>query len=137
MIPDRMTAPAPLRPATLQRSPTAPKGGTIEFAAPGSTWLSGALRAHKPKKLGIHRLEELGIAFGVSQLVEQEIDGIHGAHRVENATQYVHLFEHVGWREQFFLASTRPSDVDGRECPFVRDLAIKDQLRIAGALEFF
>src|SRR6266568_6643979 len=41
----------------------------------------------------IHRLEELGVALGVAQLVEQEVDGIHRAHRIEDAAQHVHFLE--------------------------------------------
>src|SRR5882672_10082908 len=85
----------------------------------------------------IHRLEEFAIALGVAQLVEQEIDAIHCAHRIENPAQHVHLLEHIGRREQFFLAGAGPCDVDGREGAFVRDLAIENKFGIAGALELF
>src|SRR5258708_29374144 len=39
----------------------------------------------------VHRLEEVGVALGIAQLVEQEIDGIHGTHGIEDAAQDVHL----------------------------------------------
>jgi len=31
---------------------------------------------------GVHRVEELGVVLGVAQLVEQEVDRVHGAHRI-------------------------------------------------------
>jgi hypothetical protein len=60
---------------------------------------------------GIHRLEELAVALGVAELVEQEVDGIHGAHRVEDAAQHVHLLQLVGRGEQLFLAGAGTGDV--------------------------
>src|SRR5215813_8423062 len=84
---------------------------------------------------GIHRLEELAVALGVAQLVEQEVDRIHRAHRVEDAAQHVHLLELVGRGKELLLARTRAGDVHGREGALVGHLAVEDQLRIAGALE--
>ena len=43
--------------------------------------------------LRVHRVEKLGIAFGLLQLVEQELDGVLGAHRVQDAAEHVHLLE--------------------------------------------
>src|ERR1700730_4744297 len=84
---------------------------------------------------GVHRLEELGIALGVAQLVEQEVDRVHGAHRIEDAAQDVHLLELIGRGEQLLLAGAGAGDVHRREGALVGDLAIEDELRVAGALE--
>src|ERR1700677_2087870 len=43
----------------------------------------------------VHRVEEVRIGLGVAQLPEQELDRVDSAHRIENATQHVHLFEDV------------------------------------------
>ena len=100
--------------------------------------LSGStLRLDRSHCLGIHRLEELRIVLGVSQLIKQEIDGIHSPHRVEDAAQHVHLLEHVGRGEQFLLTGAGACNVDRREGALVGDLSVKNQLRIAGALELF
>src|SRR3954471_18633625 len=42
-------------------------------------------RAHPTRQtaLSVHAFEELAIRLGVAQLVEQEVDRIHGAHRIE------------------------------------------------------
>src|SRR4030081_2035916 len=93
-------------------------------------------RLRRPPASRVHRLEELAVALGVAQLVEQEIDRIHRAHRVEDAAQHIHLLELVGLGEQLFLAGAGPRDVDRREGALVGDLAIEDELRVAGALEF-
>ena len=36
---------------------------------------------------GVHGIEEFRIALRVPELVEQEVDRIHGAHRIEDAAQ--------------------------------------------------
>src|SRR5215467_14805695 len=92
----------PPRTTILQRSSMFQEGGMKCNGAFGSI-----LHLDRSHSLGVHRLEEFRIALGVSQFVEQEIDGIHRPHRVEDAAQHVHLLEHIGWREQFFLAGAR------------------------------
>src|SRR5918912_1207298 len=77
---------------------------------------------------GIHRLEELGIALRVAQLVEQEVDPVHGAHRVEDAAQHVHLLDDLGFEQLFLFARTRVGDVDCREGALVRNLAVQAEL---------
>ena len=82
-------------------------------------------------------LEELGVALRIAQLVEQEVDGIHRAHRVQNPPQNVHFLEDRRIGEELLLARAGPRDVDRRECALVGNLAVKDQFRVAGALELF
>src|SRR4051794_30134758 len=86
-------------------------------------------------RLSIHRVEELAVAFGLAQLVEQELDRIDGTHRVEDAAKDVHLLERVARHQQFFLAGSRPGDVDCREGPLVGHLAVEDDFRVTRALE--
>src|ERR1700730_10269240 len=84
---------------------------------------------------GVHRLEEVGVALGIAQLVEQEIDGIHGTHGIEDAAQDVHLLELIRRDQELLLARAGTGDVHRRESPLVRDLAVENDFRIAGALE--
>src|SRR4051794_17975579 len=88
------------------------------------------------KSLRVHRIEELAIGLGRAQLVEQEVDRIHRAHRIEDAAQDVHLLELLRIGEQFFLAGAGARDVDRRERALVGHLAVEDELGVAGALEF-
>jgi len=53
---------------------------------------------------GVHRLEEFRVVLGVAQLVEQEVDRIHRAHRIEDPAQHVHLLEELLIGDQLFLA---------------------------------
>ena len=50
------------------------------------------LRRRRACASGVHRFEELGVVLDIAQLVEQEVDGIHPAHRVDPA-QHVHLLQ--------------------------------------------
>ena len=56
---------------------------------------------------------------------------------IENAPQHIGLFENVGRHQQFLLASARAGDINSREHSFIRNLAIENNFRIAGSLEFF
>src|ERR1700675_4981227 len=57
---------------------------------PQNRRMAGSSFSHS---LCVHRLEELGVALGVAQLVEQEVDGVHRSHRIEDAAQHVHFLE--------------------------------------------
>src|SRR5579862_469611 len=94
-------------------------------------------KASTASALRIHRVEELAVVLGVAQLVEQEVDGVHGAHRVEDAAQDVHFLELIRRHQKLFLAGAGAGDVHGREGALVGDLAVEDQFRIDGALELF
>src|ERR1700738_4301363 len=105
---------------------------------PAYAGMSGDLRqpnASDRNALRVHRVEELAVRLSAAQLVEQEVDRIHGAHRIEDAAQDVHLLELLRLREQFFLARTRTRDVDCREGALVGNLTIEDELGVARALE--
>src|SRR5687767_8437095 len=85
--------------------------------------------------LGVHRVEELGVALGLAQLVEQELDGVDDAHRVEDAAEDIHLLERVLVDEQLLLAGAGAGDVDRGEDALVGHLAVENDFRVAGALE--
>src|SRR4051794_35698719 len=86
---------------------------------------------------GVHRLEELGIALGAAKLVEQEVDRVHRPHRIEDAAEHVHLLEVLRVGDELLLAGAGARDIDRRERPPVGDLAVEDELGVAGALELF
>jgi len=96
--------------------------------APPQSWPDGS---------GIHGIEEFRVVLGVAELVEQEVDRIHGAHRIEDPAQHVHLLQELRIGDQLFLAGAGARDVDRREGPLVRNLAVEDQFGVTGAFEFF
>src|ERR1043166_9065875 len=68
---------------------------------------------------GVHRIEEFGVALGVAQLVQQEVNRIHGSHRVKNTPQDVNFLEHRRMVEKFLFAGSGAGDVHRREGTFV------------------
>ncbi len=86
---------------------------------------SGALRAADKVGVGLEPLERF----------EKLLD-LHGWRHVdEPAAQGVDRLELLGVDEQVLLARARGREVDGREQPALGDLAVEDQLHVAGALE--
>ena len=83
---------------------------------------------------GVHRIEEVGVLLGGSQLVEQELDGVDRAHRIEDAAQHIHLLELIRRHQELFLTRAGAGDVDGRERALIGNLAVEDQLRVTGCL---
>src|SRR3954454_25171068 len=71
----------------------------------------------------IHRLEEFRVVLGVPELVEQEVDRVHGAPRIEDAAKHVHLLQPLRVRDQLSLARARTRNVDRAECAIVGILA--------------
>src|SRR3954471_5117505 len=59
----------------------------------------------------IHRLEEISVRLRLAELVEEELDGVDGAHGVQDAAQDVHLLEHVVRDQKLFLAGAGAGDV--------------------------
>ena len=107
---------------------------------------AGEGRAYKEKRpascaglfvLGVHALEEVIVVFRLLELVDQEVDAVHRAHRIENAAQDVHLGEVLFRNQQLFLPGAGLGDVERWENPFVGDLTIKNDFRIACTFEFF
>ena len=87
------------------------------------------------RALLVHRSKEILVCLRGAQLVEQELDRVHRAHRHEDAAQHPHLRERRAVDQQFFLAGARLGDVDRREGALVGDLAVEDDFRVTGALE--
>src|SRR5262245_1787509 len=74
---------------------------------PDSRRFRGALR--------VHALEEIGIVLRLTELVEQEFDGVDRAHGRQNAPQDIHLRQRALVHQEFVLARTGTQDVDGRK----------------------
>ena len=69
------------------------------------------------------------------QLVDQELEPVHRAHRHQDAAQHPHLRQHRLVDQELFLARAGLGDVEGREGALVGDLAVEHDFGIAGALE--
>src|SRR5262245_36711203 len=121
--PARRASPAPASTGSACRRGSRPCASTnngTSLHGRSSAPQEGATR----RALCVHRFEELGVALGVAQLVEQEIDGVHRAHRIQDAPQDVHLLELIGRDEQLLLAGAGARDVHRREGALVGDLAV-------------
>src|SRR6476619_1788209 len=85
--------------------------------------------------LSVHRVEEIGVLLGLPKLIQEKLDRIDRAHRVQDAAEHIHLLEDIWRNQKLFLAGAGAGDVDRREDALVRDLAVQDDLGIAGTLE--
>lgn len=56
---------------------------------------------------GVHRVEELAVRLGLPKLVEQELDRILRAHRVENATENIGLLQLIARRDEALPCACR------------------------------
>src|SRR5882724_12079973 len=119
------------QPAAAQVSRIASAMARLKLPGAGWPTTTSAFMA-----LLVHRAEEVLVGLGGAQLVEQELDGIDGAHRHEDAAQHPHLRQRRAVDQQLLLAGARLGDVDGREGALVGNLAVEDDFRVTGALEF-
>ena len=78
--------------------------GRAKRSVPTTRWAIGKSRCPPYDVLRVHRVEELGIALGLLQLVEQELDGVLGAHRVQDAAEHVHLLELIAGNQELLFA---------------------------------
>jgi hypothetical protein len=58
---------------------------------------------------GVHGFEEFAVSLGVAQLVKQGIDGIHGAHGIQDAAQDVHFLELIRLQQHGLAGAPRGS----------------------------
>ncbi|EAQ02975.1 hypothetical protein OB2597_12563 [Pseudooceanicola batsensis HTCC2597] len=85
----------------------------------------------------VHRVEELAVRLGLFQLGDQEFDGIRRAHRVQDTPQDKGLLQIDLVDQKVLFPGARLEDVHRREDTLVRNLAVQDNLGVAGALELF
>src|SRR4051812_1139625 len=102
---------------------------------PAVVKMSAKLNTRARLRLLVHRGEEILVRLGVLHLVEQELHCVDRAHLHEDAPEDPHLGEGRLIDEQLFLAGAGLADVERGEDALVADLAVEDDLRIAGALE--
>src|SRR5881392_3001387 len=60
---------------------------------------------------GVHRFEEFRVVLGVAQFVEQEVDRVHGAHRIEDPAQHVHFLQEMSIAGKVRLSETLRSRI--------------------------
>src|ERR1700730_10483606 len=109
-------------------STTNPSRGSQRVSIPWSSTRSES---------SVHGFEEGCVALRrFPQLAEQEFDSIDRAHRIENTPQHIHFLQDVGGHQQLLLAGAGAGDINGWECLSVGELAVENDFRRAGALEF-
>src|SRR4051812_38990628 len=79
--------------------------------------------------------EELDVRARLAELVQQQVDGLLVVQRPQHPAELHHHRVLVRRHEQLLLTGARVADVDGREDPLVRDLAVQLELGVAGALK--
>src|SRR6185437_13787171 len=87
--------------------------------------------------LSVHGCEEIGVALGLEQAVAEQLHGLGDRERVQHLAQHPDAVEVVLGDEQLFLAGARALDVNGGEDALVHQLAVEDDLHVAGAFELF
>src|SRR6185437_16503862 len=83
-----------------------------------------------------HAFEELAVALGRLDLVEQEFHRLELVHRVEELAQDPDLLKDVGLQQQLLAARARAIHVDRRVDPLLGHPPVEVDLHVAGALEF-
>src|SRR3954470_10549374 len=102
---------------------------------PAVVKMSAKLNIAPGAPLLVHRGEEILVGLGVLHLVEQELHRVDRAHLHQDPAQHPHLGKGALLDEQLFLAGSRLADVERGEDALVRDLAVENDLAVAGALE--
>src|SRR5262245_37812037 len=83
----------------------------------------------------VHRFQELLVAAGLRELVDEELHRFHRRLLVEELAEDPHLVQHRRLQQQLFLARPGLVDVDGREDAAVGQPAVEDELHVTRALE--
>src|SRR5207247_8316423 len=79
--------------------------------------------------------QELRVRLSLGQPVEEQLDALVRADGREHAAHRPDHLEGAILEEQLLAASARALHVDGREDALLRQLAVEDELTVAGALE--
>src|SRR5581483_2226351 len=90
-------------------------------------------RAARSGVLDLH--QELAVALGLLEALEQELEGLLSVECGEHTTQLPDDRDLVLAHEEFLAASTRLDGVDRREDPLLGEVAAQPDLHVAGALE--
>src|ERR1700687_4381505 len=82
-----------------------------------------------------HVGEEVAVDAGLAQLVDEQLHGLDGRERIEDAAQHPDALQVFLALEQLFLTGTGALNVNGGEDALVAELAVEDDFHVAGALE--
>src|SRR5579863_2412478 len=85
----------------------------------------------------VHILQELGIIADLFEAGNEQFHGFDGRQGVQHAAQHEDALQVFPGNEQFFLSRAGALDVDGREDALIDQLAVEDDLHVAGSLELF
>src|SRR3954453_24073737 len=83
----------------------------------------------------LHLQQELVVALRLPHAVEQQLERLLGLQGVEDPPEPPDDLELVRRQQELLLAGSGGVDVDRREDPLVRELAVELELHVAGALE--
>ncbi len=77
-----------------------------------------------PRRLLVHGVQEISIAFGSLHLFQQEFHTLHGVHRLEHLSQEPDAIDVVLFEKQLLFSSTGALDIDGRKDPSIHQTPI-------------
>src|SRR3954467_10291471 len=83
----------------------------------------------------LHLEQEVVVALRLLHPVEEQLEGLLDVQRVKDPAQTPDDLQLVRRQQDLLLAGAGGIDVDGREDPLVRELAVELELHVAGALE--
>src|SRR3954451_9638201 len=83
----------------------------------------------------LHLQEELVVALRLLHPVEEQLERLLGVECVQDAAQAPDDLQLVRRQQDLFLTRAGRVDVDRREDPLVRELAVELELHVSGALE--
>src|SRR5690606_32735176 len=84
-----------------------------------------------------HGVEEVVIGFGLTQLIEQELDGLHIFHFRQQTTQNPQPLQRLFVVHHVFTTGAGTTDVDGRVNTLLGDLTIQMQFLVTSTFELF
>ena len=87
--------------------------------------------------LPAHGIQELRVAAGLAQLIQQQFHGLHRRQRIQYLAQNPHAVQLFLGQQQLFLARAALVDVDSGEDSLIHQLALQVDFQVAGALELF
>src|SRR6185437_308286 len=105
-----------------------------------SSWRSSRTRSSRDAVgmgalLCVHGGEEVAVALGLEQAIAEQLHGLGDRERVQHLAQHPDAVEVVLGDEQLLFARAGALDVNRGEDALVHELAVEDDLHVAGALE--
>src|SRR5262249_9117950 len=120
-------------------SPSGPRPRAAADSRPPTTPPPPSPRARRAMRAAAvspaHRVEEFLVRLRAAHLGEQELHRVDGVQRVQELPQDPDPVELLLVHQELFLARAGPVDVEAREDALLHQLAVEDDLGVAGALE--